>query len=120
MNLDPQSIEALLALGDDNPEAVKLRRQQAMIDRMRSNAMAPVQTQMTGRIASPNWGQIGSNMLQFRAAEKMQPGVDAANTQMGQRANAARRQYIDALMMANRRQYPDQGTVLPPDGMEDR
>jgi hypothetical protein len=120
MNLDPQLIEQMLAMGEDDPDATRLKRQQIMIDRMRNNAFAPVDSQMTGRIVSPNYGQMASNLMQGIAAHRMQGPLDQEAKRIASRNVDTRRRYLDSLMMANRRNYPDQGVLLPPDGMEDR
>lgn len=119
--MDPNVIQQVLNAGQFDPALEQARRKQATIDRLRERAMSSPSTQMAGRIALPNWGQNIANVVGGYQANRMQPGVDAAMQQASGRTVDARKQYLDALMMALRRPYPQQtAPVLPPDGMEDR
>lgn len=119
--MDPNVIQQVMSAGQFDPAVEQARRKQIMIDRLRERAMTPVQTQMAGRIALPNWGQSLMNAVGGYQAMKMQPEVDSAMQAASQRSASARKAYLDALMMGLRQPYPQpRGPMLPPDGMEDR
>lgn len=121
--MDANLMNSVLALGqqDTDPQLLQAKRQQRMIDMLRQRSMEGAPTEMAGRVVSPNFGQVGANLIGGMTANKMQPGVDQALGQYNDRNIAAKRGYMDALMMALRRQPPQAGqTMLPPDGMEDR
>lgn len=120
--MDPQMIQAMLAQGDqNNPEQQALQRKQAMIDAMRQKSMQMPQQQMAGRLVTPTWGQSLGNLAGGMMANKMQPGVDQGVEAQRQKAVNTRSQYLDSLMMAMRKNYPQQQQpVLPPSGMEDQ
>lgn len=121
--MDPNMMNSVLALGqqDTDPELLQAKRQQRMIDMLRQRSVEGAPTEMAGRVAIPNFGQVGANVMGGAMANKMQPGVDQALGNFNQRNLGAKRGYMDALMMALRRQQPQAGqTMLPPEGMEDR
>jgi hypothetical protein len=133
MNLDPQAMQAILQAGSNDPQAAALKQQQARIDMMRKQALGMIGGQNRGRstgLASAlAGGYIG------RQAMGQQTGVDEGMQASAARTADARTKYMDAMMMAMRRQYPEQGMqppaqpgmpaqpappMLPPDGMEDQ
>lgn len=121
--MDPNMMNSVLALGqqETDPQLLQAKRQQRMIDMLRQRSMDSAPTEMAGRVALPNFGQVGANIIGGIQANRMQPGVDQAMGQVNQRNLGAKRSYLDALTMALRRPPPQAGqTMLPPDGMEDR
>ena len=107
--LDPELLKQVIGMGQNDPNAPKVAQQQKMIDLLRRNSSQPVQNnQMAGKIVLPNFGQVGSNMLGNFQADQMQGQVDQQTQQMGQRDNAARGGYLDALVKAMRRPTPPQ------------
>lgn len=119
--MDPALIQSIIGMGQD-PEAQELLRKQKMIDALRMNAMrVHPAAEKVGRVATPNFaGPIG-NVMQAYMAQNMQGDVDQRQKAVSERQNAAQSKYLDALVMALRRQIPGTGSrMLPPDGMEDR
>lgn len=121
MNLDPETLQLILSSGENDPQAAMLKQQQARANALRQQATQAPQGRMAGRVFVPGVGEAAMNAAAGYQANKMQPQIDQGMTAMGQRNNQARSRYADAMMMAMRRQYPQQAQpVLPPDGMEDR
>jgi hypothetical protein len=122
MNLDPAMIQAILGSGDADPQADILKRQQMQANMMRAASLRDrPQGQMAGRVFSPDIGGTIQDAVAGYQANKMQPGIDAGTTAMAGRNVNAKKGYLDAMMMAMRRQVPPPPQpVLPPDGMEDQ
>lgn len=118
--MNPQMMQAVLGAGSD-PAAEQAKRKQMLIDSMRRQSMQQPGQQMVGRVALPTWGQGIANAMGGYMASKAQPGVDAEMQQAQNRQVQTRQQFLDAMMMAMRRDYPQmQQPMLPPNGMEDR
>lgn len=113
--MDPNLIQAILSQGQYDPEVEQAKRKQAMIDALRQRSMSSPRQQMAGRLVSPNYGDVASNLIGGWQAEKMQPGVDQTMQQAGQRQTQTRQGYYQALINALRRQQPQQlpGMVNP-------
>lgn len=118
--MDEQLIQALLQ--DTGPQAAKLKRQQAIADGLRKQAMTPQQGQMiSGRYVAPSPLSYIQQGLAGYQGGKMQGEIDAGTQGLADQQMAGRKAYLDSLMMGLRKQYPQPpGAVLPPDGMEDR
>lgn len=120
MNLDPNMMNAVLSSGENDPQAQILARQQAQVNAMRTRSQTPVQGQMAGRVFIPNIGGAAMNAVQGYQANQMQPGIDKGMQDMGMRNVQAKKQYLDALTMGMRKQYPQQPNQIMDPGMEDR
>jgi len=121
MNMSPDQIQAILAAGEDDPQAQQLARRQTMIDGLRKQSMTPAPNQMAGNLILPNWAGAATNAMAGYRANQQQPEVDAGMKQVHQRSIGARQGFLDSMLMSMRKQYPTPaGPVLPPDGMEDR
>lgn len=107
-DLDPNLIAQILQMGDNDPQAAILKRQQMMADRLRNQSMQTPGTEMAGRIALPNTAQAIGNLAAGYGASRMQPQIDAGMQAMGQRNMDARRGYLDALTKSLRRKVPGQ------------
>ncbi len=120
MNIDPNLLQQMMQMGDDDPEASSIRRQQAMADRLRSQSMEMPQQRMAGRMVMPTWGESLTNAMAGIKANRMQSDIDTRERAMQSRNADARKRYADALGMALRNPHPNAGrNILPPDGMED-
>lgn len=74
---DDAMFEYLAAYGMTRPEEEKLRRQQAMVESLRQNAMAGPQGQMVGRVyVPPSFTQYAAQLGNAYGARKGQQGVD--------------------------------------------
>lgn len=104
--MDPNLIQQILASGSYDPQAEQAKRKQAMIDALRERSMQSPPTRMAGRLVASNFGDVASNAIGGYRAEQMQPGVDEAMQQAGQRQTNARKGYYQALVEALRRQAP--------------
>jgi hypothetical protein len=122
MNLSPEMIQMILQDPSTDPQTQALIRQQKQAQMLREGSMDPVSnTPMAGRIVTPNYGQVFNRFMQGRAADKMQPGIDQQMGAVNERTTRKRQGYMDALLMALRRPTMQQpGSVMPPDGFEDR
>jgi hypothetical protein len=112
MNLDPQTIQAILSANQNDPRLQVLTRQQALASQMRNRGMSPTDPIQAGRRVLPNYGGIASGLMQGLAASKMQPGIDAGMKQVNVDHTNARKQYLEALMNSMRRQAPP--SMSPP------
>jgi hypothetical protein len=125
MNIDPQMIQALMQSGSNDPQAARLKRQQAQADQMRQTGIQQVmsgpQGQEIGGVYQPNYANMIGGALQAYMGNKQQGGIDTAMGEMNSRNMDAKSKYMDAMMMAMRKNYPQpQSPMLPPDGMEDQ
>lgn len=115
--------QAILSMGND-PQQYQLMQQQKMANLMRDQAMNPNGGRAGVQAGRVFVGQSPLNILTSALgayqARQGQNAVNAGMAGIAQRDNAAKAAYLDRLQMGLRRNYPDQGTVLPPDGMEDR
>lgn len=105
-----------------DPRMLQLQRQQKLADMLRQQAMDPGQGQMvSGHYVAPGAGGLIKQLGSAGLAAYMQPGMDETAGALGAERRDVRNRYADALMMALRKQLPQQqGVVLPPEGMEDR
>lgn len=115
--MEDQAMMAILGAGND-PQVEVLKRQQALIDKLRAQSMAGAPTQMAGRVALRNTGQVLQNMGSQFQANQMQPGVDQGMADATGRTNKARKDYLDALQAAMRRNVPPQPQSMLPEIME--
>jgi hypothetical protein len=119
--MDSNMIDAILASGENDPQAAELARQQKQIEMLRGMSMRQPQQQMAGGVLLPNFGQVGGNMMAGYQASRMEPGAREMESGVNSRALDARRRTYDNLIMALRKPYPEQpGVMLPPSGMEDQ
>lgn len=118
-----QQQQAILSMGND-PQAYKLMQQQKMVNMLREQAMNPnggrAGTQAGRVFVGQSPLNIVTSALGAYKARQGQTAVDQGMAGIADRENAAKGAYLDRLQMGLRRPYPNQGTVLPPDGMEDR
>ena len=120
MNLDPSTMSTLLS-GSNDPEQQSINQQQQLVNALRAKGMSSAAPgHMAGQVYVPNYGQIVGNLAAAAMAGKQQQNLDQRTTALHDKQMNARTQYLDALMMSLRRQYPAQPGMLPPDGMEDR
>ena len=115
MGVDPNA--AIIAAGND-PRAQALKQQQARVNQLRGMAfdMAGDKGRMLGRrfVAPSPLNMVASALAAYKANQGQQ-GVDQGMTDVANRQNAARGQYLDRMQMALRRPYPQpSGPVLPP------
>lgn len=106
MNLDENTIRAILATNENDPQAQQLARQQKMADSMRSQGMQQAQPLQAGRRVLPNYGGILTNMMTGIMGQKQQVGIDKGMKEVNDRQTGARKQYLDALMASLRRDLP--------------
>lgn len=121
--MDPQMIQAMLQMGgNDSAQMQQLKRQQKMADMLRQQAMQMPQAQQMGRVSSaPGIANVAANAYGLYQANKMQGGIDQGMQQQQQQQTDTKTKYLDALMMALRRNPPQAGqSMLPPNGMEDQ
>lgn len=117
--MDPTLIASLLQ--DNSSQAAGLKRQQALADKMRGLAFQPAQGQMvSGHYVAPSPLAHLMPLMGAVAGEKLGGQADAAGKALDAQGTDARSRYLDALRMGLRKQYPQAGMMLPPDGMEDR
>jgi hypothetical protein len=120
--MDPSMIQSILG-GANNPQDDRLKRRQMQIDTMRKQAMQGVQEpgQMVSGHYVPNYAGMIGGALSGAMIPGQQAALDADMDANHQRQTDTRSKYLDALMMAMRKQYPQQsGPMMPLDGMEDR
>jgi hypothetical protein len=112
--LTPEMIQAILASGGHDSQREDMMRRQAVIDKLRMNAMTPAQNQVVAGRVMPNWGSSVANLAGAYMAKQQQPEVNTGMEQVQQRQVDARKQYMQALMEAlRRRQSPAPQPGMP-------
>lgn len=121
---DPAVIEQVLAMqpNDEDPQAIQLAQRQAMINKMRGNAMAaPGQRgQMAGRVfvGGNNAATVLGDVAQGIAAGKMQSDVDAGQQSLGQSRTQGKQAYMKAMLGAMRGGQAPSLATQTPDGFQ--
>jgi hypothetical protein len=107
--LDPELIQAVLGMqGQDDPQAIALKRQQAQVNALRGQSLQPREGHMAGRVyVGPGIADALSQGFQGYAANQMQGGIDSGVQDLSHRNMAAKGKYVDALTRAMRRAPPN-------------
>lgn len=116
MNLDENTIRAILATNENDPQSQQLARQQKMADAMRMQGMQQAQPLQVGRQVLPNYGGIATNLMQGLMAQKQQGNIDKGMQEVNTRQTGARKQFLDALMASMRRDMPQPQQPAPQAG----
>lgn len=116
---DDLMFDYLLQMGAMRPEQDELKRKQAMVDALRSNALTPAQGQMIGKhYVGPGIGQIASQLGQAYLAKQQQGNVDQSMAGM----NARQRQMLEELrrrrQMGMQQPMPGAQTMPVQSGLE--
>jgi hypothetical protein len=105
--LDPELIQAILAMQQQQPQQNQMQRQLKMADAMRGDAKGQLAgKQAGGMYMAPNIANFAANLAGNFKAGQMDKDVAGRETAMGQQNSDVMRRYFDALRM--RGQQPPQ------------
>lgn len=107
--MNDELIKYLLAMGQMNPEAAQLGRQQAMVDALRARSMTAPEGQMVGKhYVAPHWTNHLANVASGYMANRKQKDVDTKSQEMNDR----QRKLLEGLM-APKTPKPIPGAATP-------